>query len=434
MTSSIKIPCFCPWDCSFSGTQMATSGSFPGPAPAILASALLPPCPAETGNEAQRPAPECNWDLQCDIDKGISLTSAERSVFGPGRVVGISGLQPGSVEPREQKDKDSGVVRSWVLDLSTHLILSLLTRPHLPPSRPDSDTISELLPQAFIIQFYGSRTFTREYLLGSIQQKLPEHSMNLSQAILNSVKIFRAFNFDEIVDAISQISNTLYTTQQQQTSRARSLLLLEDLDQSVAEIQRTSSTLATQARLVPLLRTLTVLSRTHATHLTVIVVNTILLPSSTASVLPEQSGAEHTFEQSDIPPQSQHFHRQNHYQPVCSIFSPAPLPRPQAYPELAPTQGQSQVYSSSATKPTSQHAIPHYPSSLARSFDQGFDTHLLVSKKETSMIIEVAKDRVGNALGRWRYKAYDFENKWTILFPHGSQTPSHPRLLMPGST
>ncbi|EER26396.1 hypothetical protein CPC735_005680 [Coccidioides posadasii C735 delta SOWgp] len=247
-----------------------------GAAPPILASTLLQSYLDDDENGAQVTQVDSDWNLQPDIDKGIPFTKAGSSVFAPGRVIGISGLQPTVPPQRDWRDGDAAAVRNWVFELSAHILITLLTRPHLAALSLDPGAQSGTFPQAVVIQFYSSRAFTSEYLLRSIQQRLPELTTNLTQNILNTVKIIRAFNFDEILEAVSQVSDILYEAKHQQTT----LLLLEGLDQSLAEIQRNSSILAAQAKLIPLLRTLTILSRNHASFLTVIVVNPVLLPTA----------------------------------------------------------------------------------------------------------------------------------------------------------
>lgn len=44
---------------------------------------------------------------------------------------------------------------------------------------------------------------------------------------------------------------------------------------------------------------------------------------------------------------------------------------------------------------------PLFPSLLMRTLDQGIDTHLLVSITRRVPVVEVIKDRVGGGLGRW---------------------------------
>ncbi|EAS32696.3 uncharacterized protein CIMG_03720 [Coccidioides immitis RS] len=378
---------------SRTGCMAACDDIDAGAAPPILASTLLQSYLDDDENGAQVTQVDSDWNLQPDIDKGIPFTKAGSSVFAPGRVIGISGLQPTVPPQRDWRDGDAAAVRNWMFELSAHILITLLTRPHLAPSSLDPRAQSGTFPQAVVIQFYSSRAFTSEYLLRSIQQKLPELTTNSTRNILNTVKVIRAFNFDEILEAVSQVSDILYEAKHQQTT----LLLLEGLDQSLAEIQRNSSILAAQAKLIPLLRTLTILSRNHTSFLTVIVVNPVLLPTapfppSAPDIQAKQYPGEHSTQQECVSPHSRHHHHSNHHQAVHSIFSPTSQPQLQ-------TQGQSQTYSSPSTQQVSQQTVSY--SSLARSFDQGFDTHLLVSKMESKMIIEVAKDRMGEHLGRW---------------------------------
>ncbi|WEW55245.1 hypothetical protein PRK78_000674 [Emydomyces testavorans] len=355
---------------------MAAHSAFPGAAPPLLAYSLLHSSEEHIEHHAQKSPTADGWNLKPDIDKGAPLIPGERSLFAPGRVVGISGLLPPAARQRQSKDEDAPAVRNWVFESSSEL--------------------EPTTPQAFIIQFYRSRAYTPEYLFRAMQSKLPEHPADCIQTILDTVKIFRAFNLDEILEAIFRISDILHAHKPHKPPSSPTLLLLEGLDDSLEEIRRTSSTLAAQAKLIPLLRTLTTLSRTHATYLTVVVVNSILLPTTTPSPpaprireAAEQKSRELSTPQEGAHPYSRKHHHQNPHLSVQSIFSTPPTPL-QSEP---PPEEQDQ-------KRTSQPAIS-YSSSVSRSLDQGFDTHLLVSKKENRMIIEVAKDRMGNDLGRW---------------------------------
>lgn len=258
--------------------------------------------------------------------------------------------------------------------LSTHILITLLTRPHLSPISPRfPNEARSALPQAIVIQFCGTRTYTPEYLFQIIQHKLPNHTTDSIQAILNSIKLFRAFDLDEILDAISQVSDILYAQNQ---SLSPSLLLLEGLDQCLKEVQRASSTLAALAKLAPPLRTLTILTRTYATSLTVVVVNPTLRPAMMPSLFAPGTHKEYPAEQEDE---------------GIETYSSQ-----QTHPEGQPMQP------SELTQQQAPHTAPRYQGfSISHPFSQCFDTHLLVSRRENRMIIEVGKDRVGGDLGRW---------------------------------
>ena len=200
----------------------------------------------------------------------------------------------------------------------------------------------------------------------------------------SKVQLYQTFEFDDILDAVSRISDSLYNIQQQKNSSSTAgdepvLVVLEGIDRALEEIIRKSNPVAAQAELIPLLRTLTILSRTYASFVTIIVVNAIPLPSTVHS--PQQQGREYRPTQQTSTDGHQRPHR---LIPVQSIFAQAPTPDP-----------------STASPGPFQRPATSYASLLARSFDQGFDTHLLVSKVQERMIIEVAKDRLGENMGRW---------------------------------
>ncbi|KAI1910741.1 hypothetical protein LOZ39_006063 [Ophidiomyces ophidiicola] len=357
----------------------------------ILASSLL-----QAGGEDQDYSKSSSWSLASDIEKGIPILPGERSVFAPGRVVGVTGLQPGVVQQQQQGDGDHSIVQNWVSEFSTHILITLLTRAHLPSlslhSLPyDRSTDTSKLPQVFVVQFYEFRLYTLEYLFQSLQQKLPDYTVESIQSILDNVTIFRAFDFKEFLEAISNVSSTLHSQEQDQEVPSSTLLLLQGLDQSLAEIRRASSNLAAQARLVPFLRTLSVLSRTYSSHLTVVVVNSTLIPSSSYFSAWDYIAKQHLGNPPNKEKDEAYADQSgpwDSYLSLRSVFSREQM------------QYQQQKYLPTATS-QGRKPVSLYSSSVSRSLDHGFDTHLLVSKKGTKMIIEVAKDRVGDSLGRW---------------------------------
>lgn len=108
---------------------MAVHAAFPGAAPALLASSLLQPSLKDAEDQTQGAPIASSWDLKPDIDIGVPICSGERSVFNPGRVVGISGLQPTMSRPQELRDGDedeSAAVRNWVLEVGGEFVLGCL--------------------------------------------------------------------------------------------------------------------------------------------------------------------------------------------------------------------------------------------------------------------------------------------------------------------
>lgn len=230
-----------------------------------------------------------------------------------------------------------------------------------------------------MIQFCSNRTYSPEYLFQTLQHKLPDHTTEPFKTIVNSVKLFRVFDLNEILDAISQTSELLHSQKQ---PSAPTLLLVEGLDQCMKDVQRASSTLSALSKLASLLQTLTVLTRKYATRLTVVIVNSTLCPAAISSLFApnkEQAGEyteTYSFQQRQQQQQQQSL---SHVEEQRISTNPPPA-----------TQQQKGPYAPGYHGPSISHLLL-----------ESFDTHLLVSKREAKMIIEVAKDRVGGSLGRW---------------------------------
>lgn len=283
-------------------------------------------------------------------------------------------------------------------------------------------------PRVIVVQYYECRQLTREDLQILIRQRLPECSDSEIENLLGSIQIYRVYDFDEIQDAVDQVSDLLFDCQKQRQDTLaeanstgqhtgtetgdvhtsykdkpeHTLLIVEGLDRSLEEIIRASNPGAGHSRLVPLFRTLTILSRAYAPFLTVVVVNSINLPRRSASsfsplypkggtskldpakVEGSAEGKARGSAHSDISTTNNSNNKSHLYASVDSIF-----------PD---TTVHVHVHDS---LPISYPSTFSYSSLLARSLDQGYDTHLLVSKFEDSIIVEVAKDRLGDGLGRW---------------------------------
>ncbi|EEH39848.2 hypothetical protein PAAG_02037 [Paracoccidioides lutzii Pb01] len=356
------------------------------PAPAILASALLNAALRNSHvHELQHleSGERAPWDLTRDIEEGVSFFPAQ-SILSCGRVIGISGLQSMRTKgPREGMDDD---IRSWVDEVSQHILVTLLSK----------YTPGLSFPRAFLIQYFDSRPLSSQSIYPSIQQRLPDRSAEEIESILGNLQTHRVYDFDELLQAVSQVSDTLFEFNQlhrgleikeTECSSTQILLLIEGIDQSLEETIRFSNPGAAQARLIPLLRTLTVLSRTYASFLSVILVNSISLPYIPSIDLAREEastdGNDTNAWQRQHPQHSQQMDQQQQHHPnvpVHSIFAKIP----------------EQANHHSKKIPLSTYLSP-----LARSLDQGCDVHLLVSRVEGQMVIEVAKDRVGDKVGLW---------------------------------
>ncbi|PGH30842.1 hypothetical protein GX50_06385 [[Emmonsia] crescens] len=357
------------------------------PAPPILASALLDSFLQKSNghyvHEQCGMEESASWDLTRDIEEGVSCTP-DKSVLSCGRVIGISGLQSAAAKGSQEGAGDD--IGSWVDEFSQHILATLLSK--YPTARN--------LPRAFVIQYFDSRPLSPQALYSSIQQRLPDRPPEDIESILESIQTRRVYDFEELLEAVSQISDILFELQQQQNqseekekgySSTPILLLIEGIDQSLEETIRISNPVAGHTRLIPLLRTLTVLSRTYASFLSVIIVNSIALLHIPSKASAQESApipaddinaGQRPPHQLNTRPQQQ----QQYYTglPVHSIFSNVP--------RLVDNFSKGPPFSS-------------YFSILARSLDQGCDVHLLVSRFQGKMIIEVAKHRVGGEVGRW---------------------------------
>lgn len=240
--------------------------------------------------------------------------------------------------------------------------------------------------KAFVIQFYDSQPLSSEYLSRTIKERYPTYTPKTVETILDNVKVLRASRFTDILQAVDQISDILFELQQkseENTTDPPVLLLIEGIDQSLQEVIRASTSAAASSQMVPLLRTLTLLSRTYESFLTVMVVNSIPIRSSVPP--PNEEGWRNADENStSAGPGDMAAYDPNI--PVQSIFSPSPS-----------VGGLHSVQSHAGRF----NARPPFTFPLAQSLDLGFDVHLLVSKAQDNLVAEVAKDRVGGALGRW---------------------------------
>ena len=265
--------------------------------------------------------------------------------------------------------------------------------------------------KAFVIQFYDSRPLSSEYLYQTINQVYPNYTSETVETILNNVKVLRASRFTDILQAVDQISDMLFELQQQPknnaalgsrdsinySSQSKShdstspspppvLLLVEGIDQALQDVIRASTSTAASSQMVPLLRNLTLLSRTYESFLTVMVVNSIPIRSRYTPPVNPNEGSRN--ENPNFAGSADMTSMPNDPNiPVHSIFSPSP-----------PVAGSSSLEPSHVARSSARSPFT-FP--LAQSLDLGFDVHLLVSKVQSNLVAEIAKDRVGGALGRW---------------------------------
>jgi hypothetical protein len=270
------------------------------------------------------------------------------------------------------------------------------------------------LPRAFIIHPTNSRLFAPDvllWLLLSEQSAQPQLSHNEAISLLDAVHLFPVFDFHDAVQAISAVSDALYrlrhrrphetmidlgtpVTAEKEGGKGKErgkgeegggsneagnngdyddsaiLLIVEGLDTLAEGVIRKSSPLRGSALLTPALRTLTHLSRTYASVLVVVLVNTSGLGMASYPIdNPAAAGVGGSVGLTSHVRDQQH--RGNVGGSLHCVFD--------------------RLGTSSLTLPTM----------LSRALDQGIDTHLLVSTVQGRLIVEVIKDRTGDNIGRW---------------------------------
>jgi hypothetical protein len=145
--------------------------------------------------------------------------------------------------------------------------------------------------------------------------------------------------------------------------KAPIVMIVAGLDNLTEGVIRASNPARGAAFLTATLRTLTKLSRVHASYLSIILVNTNGLGSINSEWdKTSQSAGNHT------------------------SYGDGGLRHPLE-------DGIHSMFHSD---------IPSlFPTLLMKALDQGIDTHLLVSDSKADQVIEVIKDRVGTGLGKW---------------------------------
>lgn len=178
------------------------------------------------------------------------------------------------------------------------------------------------------------------------------------------------------VHAINEVSNSLHKIQEErglssteklptQQLMHPAVFIIVGLDTLAEGVIRTSNPVKAAAVLTAALRSLTQLSRMHASFLSVMLVNTngvgALSPAAHASF-----GAN---------PDQQ---------------------------EVVRNQGVTTLRNDSLQSVFHQPGISSlFPTLLMRTLDHGIDTHLLLSTVRDTPVLEVIKDRVGHGVGRW---------------------------------
>ncbi|KAJ5514060.1 hypothetical protein N7463_003612 [Penicillium fimorum] len=321
------------------------------PAFPILADSLLQP---ESTENAAAPSNETtaknNWNLKNDWKQGIQ--SSKEAVFRAGVVLGFSRLQMKSNESNE-----------YIGQIPRYILTSQLRSIH-----PSSE------PSAFIIHPRSFEAFAPRTLLNALQSSSHgQPGLSRDDAIrrLDSVQLLPVHNFHNAAQAIGKVSEALHEIlerreQKKPTERSPPthnpiVLIVVGLDSLTEGVIRSSNPARGAAVLTATLRTLTRLSRVHASYLSIILVNT----NGLGTLNPEW----------------------DNNQPLTG----------------------NNIRDRAVRQPLEDgiHSIFHsdisslFPTLLMKTLDQGIDTHLLLSDVRGVQIVEVIKDRVGTSLGKW---------------------------------
>ncbi|KAJ5105828.1 hypothetical protein NUU61_003175 [Penicillium alfredii] len=318
------------------------------PALPVLAHSLLTEkngAAAETSQPSDEPT---NWSLKADWERGIR--SSNDSIFRCGAVVGFSRL-------RSSKDSNEYIGQIPRYLLTTHL------RKVLPSSEPTAFIVH---PGSF--DAFAPRTLLNELLSSSPNQ--PGLSKEDAIHRLDSVQLLPVYNFPGAAQAIGKVSDVLQEIQERRESNQLSgdsahpiILIVLGLDSLAEGVIRASNPVKGTALLTATLRTLTRVSRAHASCLSVLLVNT----NGIGPFHSEADGKAESTRSLPIP------------------YGDAPKPtREDGIRSIFHTAGPSLL-----------------SNLLMKTLDQGIDTHLLLSDVKGSPVVEVIKDRVGTGLGKW---------------------------------
>ncbi|KAJ6138491.1 hypothetical protein N7471_004977 [Penicillium samsonianum] len=236
------------------------------PAFPVLADSLLRQ--SELTENAAAPSNERtaknDWNLKTDWKKGIQ--SSKEAVFRCGVVLGFSRLRMRSNESNE-----------YIGQIPRYILINQLRS--IQPSSESS---------AFIIHPRSFDAFAPRTLLNELQSSSHDQpALSRDDAIrrLDSVQLLPVHNFTNAAQAIGKVSEALHEIQEKrerqrkptETSPStdnRIVLIVAGLDTLTEGVIRASNPARGAAVLTATLRTLTRLSRVHASHLSIILVNT----------------------------------------------------------------------------------------------------------------------------------------------------------------
>ncbi|EED19984.1 conserved hypothetical protein [Talaromyces stipitatus ATCC 10500] len=354
----------------------------------ILASTLLPRSQQPSTN---RPSTQTStWDLRSSIDEFFELSKYrnDRSkLFRCGVTIGLSWLRDWG--DGNQQNRDS-------------LVGLLLEQPsqNLDSEGKRQDENRIKTTRVFIIHPIQSIIFAPEILFRDLvgaQQALDHDggsndTISEEQAIslLDRVELLPVHDFSSATQAINQVSDAISTIRgqyrptstdekEEETQPPETLLIIEGLDTMAEDVIHNSNAMRGSAILTPVLRTLTHLSRTHASFLSVLVV-------STTPLGPSMLAQQHSQSQTQVSSTQQ-----------TSLGD-----------GRTTTIAGGGLYSAFARDYTRFKSVDHGQTQqpllntlLSRTMDQGIDTHLLLQARRGQTLVEVIKDRTGDGLGKW---------------------------------
>ncbi|KAJ5103409.1 hypothetical protein N7532_003938 [Penicillium argentinense] len=282
-----------------------------------------------------------DWNLANEWNIGIRSTKS--AVLQYGTVIGFSRLRTRS------KDNDE-----YIGQIPRYLLTK-----HLLNNSPSPE------PSAFIIFPSGFEAFAPRTLLNCLQSAPTQPKLSREEAIkrLDSVQLLPVHDFPNAAQAISKVSESLQQidTQRQQSNTAQPIVfIVVGLDSLIEGVIRASNPVRGTALLAATLRNLTRMSRTHASYLSIMLVNTSGL--GPASFETNQQG---------------------------------------------PNQSNPREEDTTSLQDDGIHSIFQTPDTsllntlLMKTLDQGMDTHILLSDVKMSPIAEVVKSRTGPGLGKW---------------------------------
>ncbi|KAH8692747.1 hypothetical protein BGW36DRAFT_463999 [Talaromyces proteolyticus] len=351
-----------------------------------------------------------SWNLRPDFDEFRDMSkyrNHSNHLFRCGITLGLSYL-------RELNTSNPDQNRDLLGDISRKLLADFLLG-----LRGEETNKYDAATRVYIVHPTHSTTFSPHELLEAllnIDRNCPGREghpppLSRDQAIdlLDHVQLLSVHDFASASQAISQVSDILYQTEQQrygpepveqddddnQESHKTPavLLIIEGLDTMAENLIRNSNAMRGSAVLMPALRTLTYLSRTYAAFLSIMLLNTTGLGPSLPPSAPPPSSLPTGAVQTPLSQQPPRTTNTNH---TTSMKSAGGL-----YSAFSRTQTRRQDDKADDIDGDDNEPLPLLHTLLSRTVDQGLDIHLLFQIRRNQLLVEVIKDRNGDGLGKW---------------------------------